>query len=89
MGKTTGVYEAEFPAGTWVCIATRQELERFMSEWQYHNKLKPEQLSFAGEKARVKSVSFYHGGDELYELEGISGIWHEQCLRAVPLVSPK
>jgi hypothetical protein len=28
----------------------------------------------------VTSVRYYHGGDVLYELEGIPGIWHEACL---------
>jgi hypothetical protein len=26
------------------------------------------------------SVGFYHGGDVLYVLEGIPGVWHESCL---------
>ena len=26
-------------------------------------------------------VGFYHGGDALYELEGVPGVWHEVCLR--------
>jgi hypothetical protein len=25
-------------------------------------------------------VGFYHGGDVLYTLDGIPGLWHEQCL---------
>jgi hypothetical protein len=40
-------------------------------------------LKFADKIAKVKSVGFYHGGDELYELKGVPGTWHEQCLRAV------
>jgi hypothetical protein len=40
-------------------------------------------LKFADKIAKVKSVGFYHGGDELYELEGVLGTWHEQCLRPV------
>ena len=28
----------------------------------------------------VSSVGFYHGGDELYVIEGIPGVWHEVCL---------
>lgn len=24
---------------------------------------------------------YYHGGDELYWLKGVPGVWHEQCLR--------
>jgi hypothetical protein len=82
VGKTKGPYEAEFPEGTYVHIADSAVLERFMKEWPYHNRLQREQLSFANRKARVKGVSFYHGGDELYVLDGIPGIWHEQCLRA-------
>jgi hypothetical protein len=30
-------------------------------------------------------VGFYHGGDELYELASVPGIWHEQNIhRATP-----
>jgi hypothetical protein len=31
---------------------------------------------------KIKSVGFYHGGDVLYEIEGVPGIWHERCLEA-------
>jgi hypothetical protein len=44
--------------------------------------LSPEQLPFAGQSVTVRAVSYYHGGDVLYELIGAPGIWHEQCLRA-------
>jgi hypothetical protein len=33
----------------------------------------------------VKDVGFYHGGDELYQVAGIPGTWHEECLEAVGL----
>jgi hypothetical protein len=33
--------------------------------------------------AKVKEVTFFHGGDEIYALEGIPGVWHEECLSAV------
>lgn len=82
MGKTKGLYEPEYPEGTFVYTADRATLERFLDEWRYHNKLQPEQLLFADKRARVKSVNFYHGGDELYMLDGLPGVWHEQCLRA-------
>jgi hypothetical protein len=74
--------EELFPAGSRVRIADRQELARFQADWRYHHPLQPEQLEHAGEIARVREVSFYHGGDVLYELENIPGIWHEQCLAA-------
>jgi hypothetical protein len=40
------------------------------------------QLEYAGRIAEVESVGFYHGGDELYKLQGLPGIWHEVCLEA-------
>jgi hypothetical protein len=26
------------------------------------------------------AAGYYHGGDVLYTLTGVRGIWHEQCL---------
>jgi hypothetical protein len=83
MGRTKGSYQAEFPKGSEVRVASRSELETFQKEWKYHHKLLDEQLEYAGTIARVARISFYHGGDELYELEGVRGIWHECCLTAV------
>lgn len=83
MGKTKGLNNAEFEIGSEVRIADRALLESFLEEGQYHNELEPEQLEFAGRVAKVKSVEFFHGGDEIYTLEGISGVWHEECLSAV------
>jgi hypothetical protein len=59
----------------------RAELEEFRKRWQWHHPLQDEQLEFAGQSAVVASVAFYHGGDELYRLNGVPGIWHEECLR--------
>jgi hypothetical protein len=81
MGKIRGAYREEFPVGTSVRIAERPELEKFMNNWKLHNKLQPEQLEYAGRIGKIKSVGFYHGGDELYEIEGVLGVWHEQCLK--------
>jgi hypothetical protein len=83
MGKTKGPYKAEFPKGSKVKIADRACLEDFRKSWNFHHKLEPTQLDYANQIAKVKSVGFYHGGDELYELKGVPGIWHEQCLTAV------
>jgi hypothetical protein len=82
MGKTKGPYKEEFPRGSRVKIADRTFLEDFLRTWKFHHKLEPDQLKFADKIATVKSVGFYHGGDELYELDGVPGNWHEQCLRA-------
>jgi hypothetical protein len=81
MGRTRGAYKEEFPVGTAVRVVERKQLETFAQTWRLHNPLRPEQLAFAGVTARVASVGFYHGGDELYSLEGVPGVWHEACLR--------
>ena len=83
MGRTKGPYKEEFPKGSTVKIADRASLEDFSRTWKFHHKLKPEQLRYADKVAKVKSVGFYHGGDELYGLKGVPGLWHEQCLTAV------
>ena len=83
MGKTKGLNNAEFEVGTEVRIADRAFLEEFLEAGQYHNELEPEQLEYAGRTAKVQKVSFFHGGDEIYALEGIPGVWHEECLSPV------
>lgn len=80
MGKTRGVNQAEFEVGSQVKVADRSFLETFLEEGQYHHDLEPEQLDFAGRVATVKKVEFFHGGDEIYTLDGIPGVWHEECL---------
>lgn len=66
--------------GTVVRVVDRPLLEEFYRTWRYHHKLTPEQLEFAGSSGRVASIGVYHGGDMLYTLENIPGIWHESCL---------
>jgi hypothetical protein len=80
MGRTKGLYQAECEVGSFVRIADREDLERFLSNWKLHHPLDPSQLDYAGIRANVNRVSFYHGGDELYELRDIPGIWHELLL---------
>ena len=80
MGTTNGPYQADFPVGTRVRIGDQAELEQFLRECKYHNPLQAEQLAFAYHPATIVSVGYYHGGDELYQLDGIPGIWHERCL---------
>jgi hypothetical protein len=74
-------YKESFPAGTRVRIAEREVLDEFLETWKFHNPLKSEQLAFAGKVAEVENVGFYHGGDALYVLKGVLGVWHERCLR--------
>lgn len=83
VGKTKGPYHIEFPVGSRVRIANLESLENFVRNWKYHNKLEPEQLDYHDRIAKVEDAGVYHGGDELYRLEEIPGIWHEQCLLAI------
>lgn len=76
-------YKEAFPAGTMVRVADRAFLERFMSEWKCHHRPRPDQLAYADREAKVKSVGFYHGGDPVYTLEGVPGLWLEPCLHAL------
>jgi hypothetical protein len=73
-------YHEHFPVGSQVRIATTAELQEFRRTWNYHHKLDIKQLEYAGRIATVQEVGFYHGGEVLYELDGVPGIWHEQCL---------
>ena len=74
---------AKFNKGALVHISGRSKLEEFLRTWQLHHKLEPGQLVYGGRQAVVKASYMYHGGDVLYELEGVPGIWHEQLLEPV------
>lgn len=74
------LYREKYPVGNIVQVAKRDFLEDFMQTWKFHHRLQPEQLAHAGVVGKVKSVGFYHGGDVLYEIEDVPGIWHECCL---------
>jgi len=63
-------------------VAAKEQLAQFQNAWHLHHPLERSQLEYAGKESKVVSISFYHGGDELYTLEGIPGIWHECCIRA-------
>jgi hypothetical protein len=71
---------ARFNDGSTVRIAARDVLDNFFRTWNYHHKLEPEQLSYAGQIAKVERSAMYHGGDILYKLVNVPGLWHEQCL---------
>ena len=75
---------AKFKNGVVVRIAPRRALEQFLRPtWEFHHPLDPEQLAYGGSTAAVLTSAMYHGGDVLYELQGLPGIWHEQCLETV------
>jgi hypothetical protein len=77
-------YNEAFPAGSKVCIADREFLEGLMRTWKYHHRLRPEQLEYADRVTVVRSVGFYHGGDPVYSLVDVPGLWLEPCLRRAP-----
>jgi hypothetical protein len=74
-------YVEAYPVGTRVVVAPLADLEEFRAGWHLHNPIVEEQLPFAGKSARVRSVGFYHGGDVLYVLWKVPGVWHEVCLK--------
>lgn len=76
-------YEALFPMGSRVRVADRETLNAFAREWKFHHKLTAAQLLQAGNAAVVASICWYHGGDALYRLDGVPGLWHEQCLGTI------
>ena len=81
-------YAERFPVGTAVRVANWTALEHFRSHWRLHNPLAAEQLGWAGRRAVVAEVGFYHGGDPLYVLHGVPGVWQEECLVAIPDQAP-
>jgi hypothetical protein len=74
------IYTPSFPVGSRIRVISKAALEKFAQSWKYHHKLLPEQMEFAGASSTVKEVSFYHGGDQLYVLENLPGIWNEPCI---------
>jgi hypothetical protein len=73
-------YKEKYPAGTKIRIASVERLLEFKRTWKYHHPILDEQIKAAGKAAKVKGVSFYHGGDALYTLQEVGGTWHEQVL---------
>ena len=72
---------ARFKRGTAVRICERDELEEFDRTWQFHHKLEPIQLKYAGATATVEESFMYHGGDIIYKLVGAPGICTGNALR--------
>jgi hypothetical protein len=79
-GAAVPYSDERFPKGSKARVADRATLENFLATWKYHHKLRPDQLEYADQVATVASVGFYHGGDPVYELEGLPGLWLDQCL---------
>jgi hypothetical protein len=76
-------HPAKYPAGALVRVVSTRDLEGFLHTWKFNHPLRPEQLQYGGQTARVVRSMMYRGGDILYELDGIPGIWHEACVEGV------
>ena len=83
MGTLHGPYEPDFAIGTPVRIRDVDYLVHFQRTWKHHNPLTDDQVAYAGQNTTVEQVGFYHGGDELYVLTGVPGLWHELCLMRI------
>jgi hypothetical protein len=78
------VYDpVRYKIGTRVRIGPRAELEEFQRTWEYHDKLESLQLAYADREGVVQQAGIYFGGDVLYVLTSIPGVWHERCLKQV------
>lgn len=77
---TESPYQEKFSVGTVVQVARLEVLEQFHRSWKYHHPLTEKQLLFASATATVADVGYYHGGDVLYWLKDVPGVWHEQLL---------
>ena len=73
-------YHEIFKKNEIVKIKNMNYLTQFQKNWKYHHTLTDEQIKYAGKVTKVKEVSFYHGGDALYEFRNVPGIWHEELV---------
>ena len=78
------MFHPKYAEGSIVRVAGRAALDEFVKTWKWHHKLESEQLEHAGKIAKIKQSGMYHGGDIVYVLEGLPGVWHEQCLEPSP-----
>ena len=80
MDADTKPYREKFPVGSSIRIKRSEELESSKRNWKLHHPLSAEQVAYVGRTDSVLRVSFYHGGDVLYDLQIAPGTWHEQLL---------
>lgn len=73
-------YQSDLQVGERVRTLPETQLAVFRDNWSYHHPLSDEQMRFAGDGYTISEVSFYHGGDPLYSLDGVPGVWHRACL---------
>lgn len=74
--------EEQFPVGTKVQVRDEGFLRQFQERRKVPHPISPEQIETAGQVDIVTNVGFHNGGDVLYKLQRLPGIWHEECLEA-------
>jgi len=77
-----GPCKEQFPVGTKVQVKDEGYLRQFQERWKSHHPISLEQIETAGQVDIVTNVGFNHGGNVLYKLQRLPGIWHEECLEA-------
>ena len=63
-------YHEAFLNGEVVRVANESTLRAFQERWRgYHHNIQESQIAYAGKVCEVLAISYYHGGDCLYELD--------------------
>jgi hypothetical protein len=69
----------KFQAGDRVRIKSLEILQEFTLHPVYQP-LQESQFKYADKLAVIAESSMYHGGNILYQLKGVPGIWHQDLL---------
>jgi len=77
----------QFPVGTKVQVKDEGSLRQFQERCKSRRPISLEQIETAGQVDVVTNVGFYRGGDVLYKLQRLPGIWHEECLEPAGLAN--
>jgi len=73
-------YHPIFKKGDKIKINDKDYLLNFQRTWKYHHNITDDQIKYAERLAAVKDVYIYHGGEVMYALKSIPGIWLEQLI---------
>jgi hypothetical protein len=74
-------YHSVFLRGENVKIKPPEFLRQYLApDWRWHNPLDSDNLKFAGGVFAVVDIGYFHGGEVMYELQGIRGFWHEDSV---------
>jgi hypothetical protein len=73
-------YHEAFRVGEKIRIKSKEYLLNFKKSWKYHNNITNDQIEYGGQEVYVDRIGAYHGGNLLYELKDVPGVWHEQLL---------